>query len=309
MTDATPSVTIVIVTYQSRDDIERCLRSVRTHTTIGHRIVVVDNASADGTADLVEQQFPDVELIRSDTNLGFAAGVNLGASGAGTPYVLLLNPDTELRAPAVDVLVDTARSSPQHRIYGGRTVDADGEVDYLSAWGVPTLWSLLCFATGLSTWRKRSALFDPESLGDWARDTQRTVPAVSGCLQLIDTTLWRDLGGLDEAYWLYGEDLDWAIRAGRAGAEPLLVPEAEIMHEVGASSSSENQRVMVLRGKATVFRRLWPRPKAVLGVSLLLAGTALRGPVANGIRRLLGREPDRTWAAAWERRMEWRSGW
>ena len=305
----TAVVTVVIVTYNSEDDIGICLRSVAAHTAVDHRIVVVDNASADGTADLVERDFPDVELIRSDENLGFSGGVNLGAAEASSRYVLLLNPDTELLSPAIDRLVAEADAHPEHRIYGGRTVGRDGHVDYLSAWGIPSLWSLLCFALGLSTLRKGSALFDPESLGGWPRDTRRTVPAVSGCLQLIDITLWNDLGGLDEAYFLYGEDLDWAIRARRAGADPLLVPEAEIVHAVGASSSSENQRVMVMRGKATVFRRLWSPWRAWVAVRLLLAGTALRGPLGNGLRSVLRRERDRSWDAAWSRRAEWRSGW
>ncbi len=301
-------VVVVIVTYRSADDIVRCLDSVARHTTVDHRVVVVDNASDDGTADLVAARFPSVELIRSDVNGGFARGANRGAAAAEGRYVLLLNPDTELRSPAIDELVRVADEVPEHRVYGGRTMGSDGEFEQLSAWGLPTLWSLLCFAVGLTTVFKGNRFLDPESLGTWPRDTRREVGAVSGCLQLIDSVLWRQLGGLDEAYFMYGEDADWAIRARQAGARPLLVPSAEILHEVGGSSSPEDKRVMVMRGKATLVRAHWgalARP----GVALLLAGTLLRGPLANTIRRLARRSPDASWAVTWSRRREWSAGW
>jgi len=304
----TVDVGVVIVTYRSVRDISGCLDSLAARTTVSHHVVVVDNASDDGTADLVADRFPGVELIRSATNLGFASGANLGAARHDSRYILLLNPDTELCSPAVDELVRVADAKPWHLIYGGRTRDRDGVVDPLSAWGLPTVWSLTCFALGLTTAFRRNRWLDPESLGPWPRDTEREVEAVSGCLQLIERSLWCDLGGLDERYFMYGEDADWAIRARDAGARPLLVPSADIVHNVGASSASDEKRVMVMRGKVTLVRLHWGR-KAGLGVGLLAAGTFLRGPLANVVRRIVRKTPDESWRATWNRRAEWMAGW
>lgn len=303
------SVLVVIVTYESADDIGACLRSVAARTTVDHEVVVVDNASEDGTAALVASAFPAVTLIENPDNVGFARAVNIGAAAMDSRFVLLLNPDTELRTPAIDRLVAAADDAPEHRIYGGRTFTPDGESDPLSAWGLPSVWSLVCFATGLTTLFKRHRLFDPESLGRWPRDSRREVPAVSGCLQLVDRDLWEQVGGLDERYFMYGEDADWAMRAREAGARPVLEPRAEIMHRVGASSISERKRVMVLTGKATYIRAHWSKPSAALGLLLLQAGALLRGPVANLIRRGVGRPKDASWAAAWAERARWRAGW
>jgi len=164
------------------------------------------------------------------------------------------------------------------------------------------------FATGLTTVAKGRRGFDPESLGAWDRGDEREVPAVSGCFQLIDRSLWNDLGGLDERYFMYGEDADWAARARAVGARPRFVPSAEIIHDLGGSSTAPQKRVMVMRGKSTFLRLRWP-VLWPLGLALLQMGTLLRGPVANSVRRLGRRRTDDSWAETWRRRREWRAGW
>lgn len=309
MKDADVDVVIVIVTHCSAADIVTCLESVEAHTSVTARVVVVDNASDDGTADLVAERFPEVDLVRSERNLGFAGGVNLGAGRHRGRYLLLLNPDTELRGPAIDRLVRVADRHPDHRIYGGRVVHRDTGREGLSAWRLPSLWSLTCFALGLNRAFARTRLFDPTIITGVPRHGTLEVGGVSGCLQLIDTTLWQELDGFDDTYFMYGEDVDWAIRARTAGARPVLVGEAEIHHEIGGSSTSVAKRVMVLTGTATVLRRRWSPLRAWLGLRLMWLGTAVRGPVANTIRRVTRREPDETWAAAWRERRAWSQGW
>jgi GT2 family glycosyltransferase len=172
-----PEVTVLIVSYNTRERTLACVRSVLAHPPApATEVVVVDNDSADGSADALELEFPTVRVVRSGGNLGFATAVNLGARLSSADYLLLLNPDTIVLPGALAALLGFARAHPEHGLYGGRTFREDGELDPSSCWGAPTLWSLTCFALGLSTAFAGSPVFDPESLGRWQRDTVREVP-------------------------------------------------------------------------------------------------------------------------------------
>lgn len=188
-------------------------------------------------------------------------------------------------------------------------MDRHGHVDPRSVWGLPTLWSHATFASGLSTAFHGSRVFDPESLGQWRRDDSREVGAISGGFMLVDRSMWEELGGLDETFFMYGEDIDFALRARVLGARPVLVPDAEVVHEAGASSTSADKRVMVMRGKVELANRRWSGLKRRFAVASLLVGTALRGPGAHVLGRLLRRGAGDGWPEAWERREEWRRGW
>ena len=109
-------------------------------------------------------------------------------------------------------------TNPGHGLYGGRTLWPDGTVCPGSCWGKPSLWSLFCFSTLLSTVFKGSRVFDPESLGGWQRDTVREVDIVTGCLLLAPREVWDELGGFDERFFMYGEDGDLALRAAASRA-------------------------------------------------------------------------------------------
>jgi len=303
-----PDVSVIVVMYRSRDHIEPCLDAI-AGSTADLEVIAVDNASPDDSAEILLATHPDARLVRSGDNLGFAGGVNLGAAAATGRYILLLNPDTVVSPGAIDALVAHADQFPDHRIYGGRTVDRTGEVDPRSVWGLPSLWSHISFATGLSTLFHDTRLFDPESLGSWKRDSCREVGAVSGGFLLVDRDLWEQLEGLDEAFFMYGEDIDFALRARAAGARPVLVPGAELFHDAGASSTSADKRVMVMRGKTELAKRRWSGWRLRFARGCLIGGTALRGPGARVASRLLRRSGGQGWNEAWQRRREWQGGW
>ncbi len=303
-----PDVSVIVVMYRSSHHIGPCLDAV-AGTKASHEVIAVDNSSPDDSASVLARLHPDARLVTSDRNLGFAGGVNLGASHARGRYILLLNPDTVVSPGSIDALVDHADEFPDNRIYGGRTVDRGGNVDPRSVWGLPSIWSHITFATGLSTRFHGSKLFDPESLGSWPRDSCREVGAVSGGFMLVERQLWEQLDGLDESFFMYGEDIDFAIRARALGARPVLVPEAELFHDAGASSTSADKRVMVMRGKAELAKRRWSGARRTFALWCLLAGTALRGPGARVAARLLRRSGGEGWSEAWARRAEWRHGW
>lgn len=297
------NVAILLVTYNCADWVRRCLDSLDAALD-GQpaEIIVVDNASADDSADLANAHPRVTRVERNERNLGFAAAVNRAAELSTAPWLLLLNPDTEARPHAVANLLEFAGRYPDNGIYGGRTLRPDGALEPSSCWALPTVWSLFCFASGLSTLFARSALFDPESMGGWARDSVREVGMVTGCLLLVTREVWQRLDGLDPTFFVYGEDADFAARARKLGYRPIVTPDSEVIHAVGASSSSGTKTVLLLAGRLTYARRHfsgWRRPVAVglirLGVFVRAAGAKLSGRGSK-------------WLLAWQRRRQWWSG-
>jgi N-acetylglucosaminyl-diphospho-decaprenol L-rhamnosyltransferase len=297
-----PDISVVIVSYKVPDLLRACLASVQRETAgCTYEIVVVENASGDGSAEMVRSEFPDVRLIALEENAGFAAGCNLGARESTGEYVLLLNPDTELVG---DTLLAYARAHPQAGLVGGRTLSPDGALDPGSCWGEQSLWSLVCFASGLSSVFRSSRIFNPESLGGWPRDSERQVDIVTGCLCLSPRTAWEQLGGFDESFFMYGEDADLAARARKAGFRPAITPDAVIVHHVGASSLSIDKREMTLRCRAALARKHLSPRRAEAAIVLLQAGTGLRALGATAAR-----SSGSTWPAVWRRRRDWREGY
>jgi GT2 family glycosyltransferase/acetyltransferase-like isoleucine patch superfamily enzyme len=297
---------VVIVSYNARDWLARCLASIPAASARHEvEVVVVDNASADGSADMVARDFPAVRLVRSDDNLGFGRGVNLGAAEATGDYLLLLNPDGLVEPGAIDSLVDFAEAHPEHVICGGRTITPEGDLDPRSCWAAPSLWSLLCSALMLSTARPRSPRFDPEAMGGYARDEVRTVDIVTGCLLLMAMADWRKLGGFDERYFMYGEDADLCLRAAATGRTCAITPDAVMVHAVGVSSetTAAKQRLL-LAGRITLVRTRWGGWRGRLGGALIVGGVGLRAAV---FRLRPGRGAH--WQETWRERGTWGRGY
>ena len=300
-----PDISIIIVSYKVPALLGACLTSLRREVAdCSYEVIVVDNASGDETAELVRNEFPDVRLIALEENIGFAAGSNLGARAATGEYVLMLNPDTELVGDTLGALLRYARAHPEAGLVGGRTLRPDGELEPGSCWGAQSLWSLVCFAFGLSSIFRGSRVFNPESLAGWSRDTERRVDIVTGCLCLVPRAVWEQLDGFDESFFMYGEDADLAARARSRGYHPAITPDAVILHHVGASSLSVDKREMNLRCRVELARKHWSPRRASAAVALLQAGTGVRAFAAAVTRR-----PSSTWPAVWRRRRDWRGGY
>jgi GT2 family glycosyltransferase len=308
-----PDVSVVIVAYRTPDLVDKCLASLAAHVLISYEVIVVDNFPGDGTGELVRNQYRNVTLMENASNIGFAAAVNRGAARAQGRYVLLLNPDTEVYDDAVGALVEFADSHPEYGVYGGRTVSTTGSLDPRSCFGATTMWSSLCWALGLSVVFRKSLVFDPESLGDWKRDTVRPVAVVTGCLLMASRVLWDELKGMDDRYFLFGEDIDFCQRAIAAGAQPVLVPTATILHHYGASTSSKPERVvLLLAGRATVFHSHWSRTRARIGTSLLVLGVLIRFAGWRLFETMTGRAHhggSMVYWAAWRQRRRWKAGY
>ena len=301
-------VSALIVTYHCREAARACLESLYEHAgDVALEVIVIDNASGDGTVEMVREEFPQARLLALAENVGFARAVNVAAEEARGEHLLLLNPDTEVHEGMLTAFLAFDAGLSEPAICGGRTLRPDGSLDPGSCWGAPTLWSLFCFATALSSAFKGTRIFDPESLGGWKRDSVRDVDIVTGCLLFVPKELWRDLGGFDPRFFVYGEDADLALRAAAAGVRRVITPDAVVTHEVGVSSATRPDKLILLfRGKVTLLRKHWGPVKSRLGVALVAGGVGLRAVQA----RLLGRGGGVAsgWPALWRARSEWLPG-
>jgi GT2 family glycosyltransferase len=304
---AAPEVTVIVVSYNTRALTLKAIETLyaNTHAT-AMRVIVWDNASADGSAEAVRDAFPQAEVIASQENLGFARANNVVAEMADTPWLLLLNPDTETHPGAIDNILAFAKAHPEAGIVGGRTVFPDGSLNIASAWRRITAWSLFTQTTGLARAMPRSDIFNYEAMGGWKRDSVREVDIVVGCFLLISTELWRRLGGFDQRYFMYGEDADLCLRARKLGYRPMITPDAEIMHLVGASTAKRADKVVaVMRAKAQLVRDHWAAPMVPVGVAQLWLWA-----FARRVGAATSRDPEQKarLRQIWDQRGSWLAG-
>ncbi|MEW1587740.1 glycosyltransferase family 2 protein [Micromonospora vinacea] len=231
--------TAVVVTHNSAGQIVAALTALRQAQV---PVRLVDNASTDGTVDLVRRRFPEVTVLASATNTGFATAVNRAAAGIDTDVVLLVNPDCVVTPGTVAELVRILRDRPSVGIAGPRLVDANGRVA-ISAHRFESLGTVLASRFGgslvpvslrrLLSGRQRRASYDA-----CVRGAQpMAVDWLSGACLAVRRELFVAIGGLDEGYFLYYEDEELCLQAGRRGAEVLYVPSVTAVHTGGASSS------------------------------------------------------------------------
>jgi GT2 family glycosyltransferase len=311
---ATPVISVLVVSYNTRAMTLDCLRSLKAETRTPHEVIVFDNASTDGSADAIAAAFPHVRLIRSAENLGFAGGNNAAATHARGRYILLLNPDTLVLDGAVDKLLAFAEVLPRARIWGGRTLFADGRLNPTSCWGRMTLWNVFCRTSGLSALFPRSPFFNAETYPGWDRDSVRAVDLVTGCLLLIEREFWEALGGFDLDYFMYGEEADLCLRAHKMGADPHITPDAAIVHYGEASLPDRAEKMaLLLKGKIELVKRHFPAWQRPLAIGLVRLWPLTRA-VGSSMALRVSKSPDlekthRMWSAVWDRRAFWRDGY
>ena len=304
-------VSVIIVSYNTRAMTLECLASVRRETTAAHELIVIDNSSTDGSADAIPAADPEAVFIASRDNVGFGRANNIAARRARGRYLLLLNPDTVVTDGAVDRLLAFARSRPEARIWGGRTIYANGRLNPASAWSRMTIWNLFCRAAGLTGMFPRSALLNGEAYGGWDRSTEREVDIVSGCFLLIERAFWERLGGFDPAFFMYGEEADMCLRARDLGARPRVTPTATIIHHGGASETArEGKLVKLLAAKSMLIRRHFRCGQRSLGLALLAAWPLTRAAASYLVSPFKRGALDtaRVWRAVWRARFRWLDG-
>jgi len=250
-------VDIILVSYNTVEYSLKALASVYKETKEGtFNLIVVDNNSSDDSVIKIKQQFPQITLISSDRNLGFAGGVNLAASYAKGDYILLLNPDTVILDHAIDHLIQFAQKHPQQGIWGGITLNKDLSINTHNAWAEESIFTLLCSVFGLNRIFKRSCFFNQANYGCWQRDSVKEVDVLQGSFFLSSKSLWDQLDGLDETFFMYAEEADYCYRAKQLGYRPLISPEARIIHYGGGSEKNlSGKMIRLLTGKVTFINK------------------------------------------------------
>jgi N-acetylglucosaminyl-diphospho-decaprenol L-rhamnosyltransferase len=237
-----PGLDVVVVSYRSRRLLESCLASLREHApAFPYSVYVVDNASNDGTVEMVRSDFPEVELIASERNLGFAAANNAAIRRSCGRYVLALNPDTRLSAGALDTLLCLMDERPELGMCGCRLVREDGTFDHASKRSFPTIAGAL--GHFLRVGRTGRA---PRRLAQYrAPDVEGgPVDAVNGAFMLMRRAALDEVGLFDEGYWMYMEDLDLCYRLHEADWTTWYEPSVTVTHvKAGTSGPIRSARL------------------------------------------------------------------
>lgn len=269
------SVCVVIVSYNTRELLERCLVSVEAQSGVAVHTIVVDNSSSDGSTALVRGRFPDVQLIEFDENVGFGRANNVAFEHCGGDYVLLLNSDAFLAPGALAELLAAARRHPRAGAVGPRLQNVDGTLQR-SAWPFPRGRQLLLEAVGLHRPLRRLRLM--EDLGTWHHDEERCVDFLIGACLLLRANALAEVGGFDEDFWLYGEEADLQRRMAARGWNVVFTPAAVATHVGAASSAASFVRLRHFYAGQKRFLRKhgtplsWPCARLALLVGSLLRG-------------------------------------
>ena len=303
-----PLVSIILVSYNTAEHTLRALESVQQQTHSAYEIIVVDNNSTDHSVEAISQAFPTIQLIESAENLGFAGGVCKGVEQAQGSYLLLLNPDTLVLEGAIDKLLHFAQQHPQNGIWGGVTLNNDLSLNTQHAWSKPDFSSLLFSALGLSKLFSSSCVFNNANYGCWQRDTVKEVDILSGCFFLITRQAWDQLGGLDPTFFMYAEEADLCLRAKAAGYQPIVTPEARIIHHGGVSHARfSGKLIKLLKGKVELINRHMSAGKQPIYKFLLWLYVFNK----YSMYRLLKPNSEQTqeWQTVYQARSQWLKGY
>lgn len=238
-------VSILIINWNTRDILRDCLKSVYRQTSSIHfETIVVDNASSDGSVEMIQREYPQVILIKNDRNRGFAAANNQGIAIAQGRYVLLLNSDTVILDRAVSKTLAFADQHPEAAVVGCRVLNPDRTLQP-TCFLFPSLLNLFLSSTYLYKIFPQSRFFGREQMTWWDRNDVRQVEAVTGCFMLVRKKSIEQVGMMDEKYFMYAEEADWCYRFQKAGWKNLFFPDAQIIHLGGQSTRKVSSEMTV----------------------------------------------------------------
>ncbi len=284
---------IIIVNYNTKDLLSNCLKTIRSaeKPAKGVEVIVVDNGSVDGSLQMLKKDFPEVSVISNSKNLGFSKANNQAAKKANSKYLLFLNSDTEIKRYS---LVKPLKYIKTHPKVGAITIKLflkNGEIDYDNHRNFPTPWVAFTKLFGLSSLFPNSTVFNSYHLGRKNLNIVHAIPVTAGSFIMIPDTVFKKIGGWDEAYFFYGEDIDLCYRIGTSGYKIIYYPKTSALHLRGASSglrkenslsasSDKTNRLKVANASVAAWKKfykkfyqqkypIWLTGIVVIGINLL----------------------------------------
>ena len=281
-------LSVIVVNYKSRDSLMECLAALEAGGAPARReVVVIDNASGDGVAEALAGAFPGARLIANRENVGYARAVNQGIAASSGRYLLVMNPDCVVGPGAVGTLAGHLDHHPRCAVAGPRIHNPDGSLEY-SARAFPDHFTFLFNRYSLLTrWFPGNPWSRRYLLSDWDHSSTRDVDWLSGACLMVRREAIERVGPMDETFFMFNEDVDWCRRMKLGGWAVTYVPEASVVHHVGASRRKVAAKVIVERHRGMIhyFHKHHPSNPllafATDGLIMLRAGLML---TANALR-------------------------
>jgi len=271
-------ISVVIVGWNAKHYLELCLESLaKVPPRRSMEVLVVDNASTDGSVEMIEAKFPWVKLIKSSENLGFSKGNNVAIRQAQGRYIALVNPDVIVFPGCLDGLADFLDQNPKVGNVGPRVFNPDMTMQSTCR-RFPTLWNNFCSTTRLESLFKGNRFFAGEHMFYFPHDRTLAVDVIVGCFSMIRREAFETVGLLDEGLFMYGDDVDWCRRARDAGWEVMFYPGGQAIHDRGKTTAPYPVRFAVAQQKSVLH--YWTKYHSFFGVlgirSILLFHHLLR---------------------------------
>ena len=257
MTPERPDVSIVVVSWNSKKYLRDCLRSIQNNVSLRVEVIVVDNASTDGSAEMVQLDFPETVLIANNINRGFAAANNQGIEKSRGTYLLILNPDTEVHRRTIEESVAYMDSNKDIGIMGCKVME-DEEKIQKTCFSYPGPLNIFLAESGLHRAFPQSHFFGRPEISWWDRNSEQDVDVVSGMYMLVRRDLLQAIGMMDEEYFVYAEEADWCFRAQKAGWRCVFAPVGTIVHRDGGGKSTvqiKSRMYIQLQKSTLMFNR------------------------------------------------------
>lgn len=278
-----PDLSIIIVNWNTRDLLAKCLRCVEsTVKKVSYETYVVDNNSSDGSQDMVQRDFPAVRLIANTDNVGFARANNQAIRLSQGRYILLLNSDAFVKENTLDHMLAFMDSHPDAGMAGCKLLYEDGRLQPSCA-TFPTLATEFYIATGLDKLFAKSKIFGQYLMTDWDYSDTRPVDVIMGAFMLARAEVIQKVGLMDEAFFMYSEEVDWCYRFKAAGWKVYFCPDVETIHLWGGSSKAVKVESLIrlYRARVQFFRKHYGGLKAFLYKIILTFNALVRvGPGA-----------------------------
>jgi len=267
-------ISVVIVNWNTKDLTSQCIDSIsQGHDRYSTEIILVDNASTDGSAEHFEKEFPEIHLIKNSQNMGFSKANNQGIKASSGQYICLLNSDAVILGNCLEKLCDFLKDNPKVGLVGPQLLNADGTIQHSVA-GLPKPWNTLCRALALDSMFPRVELFGGYLMKNRKISETQPVEVLYGAMWVTTRQALEQVGLLDEQFFIFGEDLDWCKRFHDVGWNIVYLPSAQAIHYGGASSGKAPTRFYIEKQRSAI--QYWRKHHGISGKIYCLFILALR---------------------------------